>query len=180
MKHILSTLILISTLPTLAFQGGVSGGGGNIISPVFPNSPVSAETAEHIVYGSHTILKKYINRKLLAYKNKQLSEKQYQIFLPIFNSSKNIETIINTVRVLVPDEHSCWDAQKNPVDGSTITNDPNSICISAYNIATKVDVSDIPAQASALMLHEYGELAGLNEVQAVQAQTEVLNELRGQ
>jgi hypothetical protein len=178
MRLLLSFLLALVVLPAFSFEGGVSGGGGNIIAPKAPQYPVDPETAEHMVYHSHDLLKNYVAHKKSAFKNNQLSVQQRQVFAPIFNSPQSIESVIKNVRLDVEDDEACWDTQHQAVDGSTITRDHNSICISAYNLANKTEESDIPPQAAALMLHEYSELIGLSEDQAVRVQTIVLSELR--
>ena len=173
-------LVFWAALPAsaLPLQGGVSGGGGNLIAPKPPIAYVDPETTKQIVYHSVDTLIDYVNAKKISYANGVLPPEQEKAFAPIFTSSKSIEDVIASTRLYVSDEHSCWDSAHQAVDGSTVTPEPDSICISAYNIANKTDASDIPPQAVALMLHEYSELVGLSETQAVQAQLSALQELR--
>jgi len=108
-----------------------------------------------------------------------MTPEQIIAFAPVFNSEKNIESVMTEVRMYVKDHSTCRDADQKPVDGSIVNPVPDSICISAFNIANKTDAADIPPQSTALILHEYGELIGLTEAQAVMLQTLVLEELRG-
>lgn len=178
MKHMISLLILMTALSTWAREGGVSGGGGNMLSPKAPSRPVNAETAEHMILQARTILKNYIHEKKYAFRTGTLSSEQIDAFAPVFNSEQNVEDVIHSTRLHINEKYSCWDENRRPVDGSTITPTPNSICISARNIANKADISDITPQSVALMLHEYSELVGLSEEQAVKAQSTALSELR--
>ncbi|MGZ3772065.1 MAG: hypothetical protein ACXVCY_08185 [Pseudobdellovibrionaceae bacterium] len=178
MRILISVLGVMIMGPVLAFQGGVSGGGGNLISPKAPSSLVSPDTVEQMIHHSRWTLFNYISLKRTAFKNNQLPEQQVRIFAPIFQSNINIEEIMNNVQVHVEERKSCHDYAHRSVDGSTLSEHPNSICISAYNIAAKADSSDIPPQSAALILHEYSELVGLSEEQAIRAQQVVLDELR--
>lgn len=178
MKYMISLLVLMTTLSAGAREGGVSGGGGNMLSPKTPNHPVNPETAEHLILEARHILVRYIQEKKEAFQAGALSSEEMDAFEPVFNSERNVENTIRTARLHINEKHSCWDENRQPVDGSTITTTPNSICISARNIANKADVSDITPQSAALMLHEYSELVGLSEDQAVKAQSAALSELR--
>jgi hypothetical protein len=179
MRFLLSLIFLFSGVSASASRGGVSGGGGNMISPRAPSKPVSLHTAERLVYHAREALLSYVNKKRIAFEKGQLGPEQALAFAPIFNAGQKIETVISEAQLHVAERHSCWDENHQPVDGSTITPVPDAICISAFNISRKADVSDIPPQSAALMLHEYSELIGLDEEQAVQAQTKALEELRG-
>lgn len=179
MKYLMSLLILITVIPAWSFEGGVSGGGGNTISPRAPSYPVDPETAEHMIYQARGVLRNYLMTKKQAYLVGALPIEQMAAFAPVFSAKQKVEDTIENAQLHVSDRHACKDKNDKPVDGSTITPTPNSICISAYNIAHKVDISDITPQSAALMLHEYGELVGLSEDQAVKIQSAALSELRG-
>lgn len=159
-------------------HGGVSGGGGNVIDPREPDRYLDPEEAEGIVESSHSIFYKYIVNKKKMFHSNQLNQTQSEVFRPVFEAPRDIIETIHKVRVHVEDDHSCWDAQKRPVDGSIFSKKDNSICISAFNLAQKAHVEDIPHQSAALMLHEYSELVGLSEEEAVQVQVEALSDLR--
>ncbi|MBS1971082.1 MAG: hypothetical protein JSU04_12280 [Bdellovibrionales bacterium] len=179
MKYLMSLLLLITVNSAWSFEGGVSGGGGNTLSPRAPSYPVDPETAEHMIYNARGVLKNYLTLKKQAYLVGALPIEQMAAFAPVFSAKARVEDTIEKAHLHVSDRHACKDENNNPVDGSTITPTPNSICISAYNISRKVDVSDITPQSAALMLHEYGELVGLSEDQAVKVQSAALSELRG-
>ncbi|MGZ3815135.1 MAG: hypothetical protein ACXWRZ_00595 [Bdellovibrio sp.] len=178
MRILFSALGELLVVPALAFQGGVSGGGGNIISPKPPISLATPDAVEQMIHRSRLTLFNYISFKRSAFQKSQLSKQQMSVFAPIFESTLSIEDAIKKIRVHVEKQKSCFDYYNRSVDGSTLSDLPNSICISAYNISAKADSSDIPPQSLALMLHEYSELIGLNEEQAVRAQKVVLKELR--
>ena len=178
MKFLISISLLFLNLSAFAMIGGVSGGGGNMISPKSPVTIANPEAVQQIVYKARNVLYRYVSQKRTAYLNNQLSLSQRAAFAPLFSSNLTIERVISSAHLHVNEHHACWDENHQPVDGSTITPHPDSICISAYNIARKTDVSDIAPQSAALMLHEYGELTGLNEDQAVAIQKAALKDLR--
>jgi hypothetical protein len=180
MKTFSLFILLLSVSPAYAlFQGGVSGGGGNLISPLAPNKPGAPSVAANIIYSSKAKLENYVQQKRRQFELNQLSDSQRQAFAPIFNSKQSIEKLMKNVQVRIADQHSCWDPDRGDVDGSTVSSTANTICISAYRFAKEDAVADMAPQSVALMLHEYGELVGLNEDQAIQAQAAALQELRG-
>lgn len=185
MRFFLTLALYLVSIPTAwalpgLTQGGVSGGGGNILAPKTPLAPVDPEVAEHLVYRSYGLFRIYIQEKQAAFNEGRLPTQEQALFAPIFTSPERVIEVLRNVRVHVADHRPCRDAQSQPVDGSTLSQEPNSICISAFNIARKTELDDIPPQSAALMVHEYGELLGLSEDQAVQVQGAALQELRAQ
>lgn len=167
-----------SAAPLRGFEGGVSGGGGNLLEARTPLKPIHPEVAEKIVHDSYAVFLTYIGQKRKDYFSKKLSPEQQVAFAPIFEAAQEIEAMARNRRMQVDDHSPCWDSNHRPVDGSTLSRLPNSICISAFTIAQKSEVNDIAPQSAALMLHEYGELVGLTETEAVGAQIEALKDLR--
>ncbi len=172
------TSAICSASAAIIFNGGVSGGGGNMISPKPPVSENDPEIVEEIVGKAQTTVLEYIWQKRNEYENNRLPESHRAAFVPLFEADNKIENAVRSTRLHIADEHACWDSQHRPVDGSTVTKDSNSICISAYNIAKKADLSDIHPQSAALMIHEYSELVGLSEEQAIKVQARALEDLR--
>lgn len=175
---LLIAVLAIFPLRAWAWNGGITGGGGNLIEPVAAPVHASPEIAKRIIVRSLASLERYLQEKHSLFMSGDLPGGEEAAFAPIFLSQRSIEDVIENTRLLIPDEHSCRDAGHRPVDGSVVTPEPNAICISAYNIAHKTAPEDIPPQAVALLLHEYSELVGLDEQQAVRAQAAALEEFR--
>ena len=175
---VLVTTWICSTSSAILFEGGVSGGGGNMISPKPPLSANNPEIVEEIVGRSQNTVLNYLWQKRTDFEANRLSASHREAFAPVFENPLRIEDAVRGTRLHIAEERSCWDSQHKPVDGSTFSKEANSICISAYNIAKKADLSDIHPQSVALMIHEYSELIGLSEEQAVKAQAKALEELR--
>jgi hypothetical protein len=184
-------MCLISALPTFAnssfFQensfsgdGGVSGGGGNVISPTPPDRYIDPDHVEHLVKNSVDGVKTYFFESERKYRRGlPVEEKPYQkIYDALFDREINIHEIIKRNFPEVEDSRPCFDLDRNPVDGSFKSNGESEICISAYNLAKKVNIKEMEAQSIALMAHEYVELAGLSDDDAVTFQKKVLKDLK--
>jgi hypothetical protein len=181
-KLFMITVLLISATKTLArhgVEGGISGGGGFVIdpqTPVYPNSPDSVE--ELIKNNGNNILKKYLVGKKQKLDAGQLLGHEIQPIEKLFKTKNNIFTVIHDTHIEVKDEESCFNEKGEPTDGSFFTNQKNAICISAKNIATKVHHEEVQPQSLALMMHEYGEVMGFTDAEAVQLQKIVLDDLK--
>lgn len=90
---------------------------------------------------------------------------------------KNIINAFKKVRIHVESEEPCYTLNGTPADGSIFSEKSNSVCISAKTIAEKVHIEEVPKQAAALSLHEYAEVIGLSEEDAVNLQKRALDEL---
>ena len=100
------------------------------------------------------------------------------LFAKIFSGPQNILEILHIVTPDIEEHKPCFDFDRQPVDASIATLKKNTFCLSAFNIRRKVIESEIPAQTMALAIHEYSEVIGLNEEEAVALQTRVLIELK--
>jgi hypothetical protein len=161
-----------------ALAGGMSAGGGNLIHPIPPTDFVPPHIVAGMIVKSQQRLVDYLTAKKVAFTNDQLDQVQRSAWSPIFTSEKDILYFVSTFRPLILERESCHDSNNNDVDGSVWSLTPDTVCISALNISKKAAANDIPPQATALLLHEYSELIGLSDEQAIQAQSAALNELR--
>lgn len=143
--------------------GGISGGGGNVLPGKAPETLQDPEQVEDEVRESHAIAIDYLSRKISGQTDVQ---------------SIAILELARRVPPHITDDRPCFDSAGNVVDGSNATGRHRGrICISALNLARKVHPTELRAQAAALMIHEYAELAGSDEDQAVQLQTGAFKEL---
>ena len=152
-------------------MGGISGGGGNVLPGKAPDSYQDPEVVEDQVRESRTLVFEYLSQQ----------------------SDERSSAILEAARQVplhIKDDSPCFDAAGNIVDGSVAgiaqperdfgfgPRRHGRVCISALNIARKVHASELRAQAAALLIHEYAELTGSNEDQAVMLQTEAFKSLQ--
>ena len=158
-------------------EGGVSGGGGNVISPMPPDRHLDPEHAEGIIEGTVNHVRTYLYDLELDHKNDRVTSAFKPITEKLFDGKKTILNIIDRIEPDVEDERPCYDGQRKPVDGSIYSHKKNTICISAFNLSKKVHRSQLEDQSTALMIHEYSELVGLSEDEAVLLQKKTLEDL---
>ena len=93
------------------------------------------------------------------------------------DNENNLHEAMEDITIDIQLDRPCYDQNGNVYDGSTYHQIKNSICISAYTIATKCIKEEISIQATALVLHEYSEVVGLSDEDAITLQKEVLSDL---
>ena len=158
-------------------EGGVSGGGGNVLNPTPPSRSIDEETAEHLVKSSYRYVKILVQEKFQKMATGNLNQEDFKIYAKILRGPKDIFAVIDQVRPKVEEEKPCYDLARKPVDASIVSKTPNTFCVSSYSLAKKVDAEEIPLQSSALMIHEYSEIMGLSEQEAVELQAKALEDL---
>jgi hypothetical protein len=175
---ILSLGVSFGSIAKAKPQGGVSGGGGNVIDARPPDKYTSPEVVENIVESMPVKVIRYLHLQLDALKNGNLSDSAAKAYTSLFNAPANVFQVVQNIDVRIEDHRPCRDRYDQPVDGSIFSKHSDEICISGFNISTKVHDSEIHPQAFALLIHEYSEVAGLDEDSAVALQTQVLKELK--
>ncbi|MBC7538663.1 MAG: hypothetical protein H7281_07570 [Bacteriovorax sp.] len=174
----LAALTYILSLSAHA-AGGVSGGGGNLISPIVPLEKQDPREIRHIIRGSKDLLKNFVDAKYALYLSGSMDFQSLRLYSALFADSKhNLHEVMEKITIDIPLDKPCYDNQGQSFDGSTVDQTSYSICISAFNIAQKCDENQVPLQATALIFHEFSEVAGLSDEDAITLQTEVLNELK--
>ncbi|GIL17947.1 MAG: hypothetical protein FMNOHCHN_03599 [Ignavibacteriaceae bacterium] len=159
-------------------MGGVSGGGGNVINPMPPERNLDPEVAEDIIENSVAHVQTYLADLERTHRSPNSDTELKQLYKKIFDGPQSIHRVVQQVEPKVEETRPCYDAQAKPVDGSIYSRKRNTICISAYTLSQKVHEAEIQDQSIALMLHEYGELVGLSEDEAVLLQKKALEDLR--
>lgn len=177
----LSLLTISSVLATLQVyaSGGVSGGGGNLISPTAPTEKQDPREMRNIIRGSKHLLQKFVNAKYVLYKNGSMDYESLRLYSVLFaDSENNIHEVMEELNLEIPLDKPCYDSEGNIFDGSTFGQKEHSVCISAYSIAQKCDKNEVPRQATALIFHEFSEVSGLSDEDAITLQKQVLAELK--
>lgn len=180
MKKVLFHLfcIVLSVLTAVhagAADGGISGGGGNVICPRPPDGyQENPKHVDRVIVDSRSILRDYLYEKETRMKKGALPPREAQNFALLFQSQRHIQDAITKIQLQLEDDEPCFDRQGLPVDGSVRPLDRGRICVSSFNLAAKVHPNQIEAQATALLLHEYSEAVGVSEGKAVEIQKKAL------
>ncbi len=158
-------------------DGGMSGGGGNVLPGKLPDAPLDPEEAEDQVKASRHTAVDYLTSFKEKYQQGALPSDQASLAQKAFSKGRDLLTISRTYRTDVEDDSPCFDFSGSPVDGSIRGERPNEICISSHSIAKKVHQSEIKAQSAALMIHEFSEVIGFSEDEATALQVQVYTDL---
>jgi len=81
------------------------------------------------------------------------------------------------VNIAIETDDACYDRKHLPFDERTMGAQPNTICMSALSLSRRVEVDMMPVETTALLLHEYSEVVGLSDPQAVLAQTMIYRDM---
>ena len=174
----LSILVVLFSMQTHA-AGGVSGGGGNLISPVAPTEKQDPKEIKNIINGSDCLLKRFLKAQHSLYTNGKLDVESQRLYTGLFSDKENnIDELLESISLDIPIDKPCFDNVGNAFDGSTFSPKNHSICISAYSIAIKSGKNDVLHQAPALILHELSELTGLSDDDAILLQKQALDEMK--
>lgn len=178
----LFTLILVS-ITSLVVQarfgldGGMSGGGGNVMTPQAPDQYTSPEYVDQFIKrGGIQTLKTYLSDKKERLAQGALPGSEIGTFEKLFQ--KDIFGSMQEARLMVEEKSTCYDSNGQPVDGNFYLQKRYAICISALNIVRKVHRSEIKPQTLALLMHEYSESLGFTENEAQEIQKIVLDDLK--
>ena len=169
MKQVSIAAVLFLVTQSL-LAGGVSGGGGHVINPSTPETYQDPKQIEEMIKCTIKPVQAYLLKKHAEYQYGLLPADQAKAFGKVFTAPKSIHEAFKKVKMDVPDEQSCFDYDNQPVDGSIFHENKRQVCISAKNIADKVRIDEVKAQSGALIIHEYSEIVGLNEEEAVELQ----------
>lgn len=174
-KHQILLLAAVGLLAGIrAFaEGGVSGGGGHLLFPVQGKSPLPRSAVERELAAVHGRVVSYLVNKEQQLRRGELPAGERAVFEPLFQQPRDVIGISARTSLDFEDDHPCFDSAAAPADASTISDHANSICVSSFTIAKKVDPRNLGAESAAILVHEFSELAGFGEEEAVKLQTQV-------
>lgn len=180
MKFALVLSSLVCSLASApASAGGVSGGGGNLISPTAPTEKQDPREIRNIILGSQHLLKKFINAKYALYSAGSMDYDSLRLYSVLFaDNDDNLHETMEEIKLDIKLDKPCYDSTGKMFDGSTFNEKRHTVCISAFTIAEKSSKYEVPKQATALIFHEYSELVGLSDEDAITLQKQVLEELK--
>jgi hypothetical protein len=156
-----------------AFAGGVSGGGGNLLHPIQPREPMPTSEVFHEIESMQGRLVVYFEGKLEEFREGELPVEERELFGSLFRLERNVIDLAASTSLLFNSDAPCMDLSESPVDASTVSLRANSICVSSFSISHRVDPKILGAESAAILAHEFSELAGFDESQAVRLQAAV-------
>ena len=170
--------LIASHTPWAQAVGGFSGGGGNVMFAVAPTRPMPIPAVEQAVVKARAVLISYLASRRTLSARQHLSPREQESLRILFNAPQPILEIVLKTRIGLVTASPCFDEMGGMFDASTLGWSGGSICVSTTNLALKVSASEMHAQTAALLLHEFSEVAGLSDEQAIKVQATNLNVLR--
>jgi hypothetical protein len=158
--------------PPLYPAGGVSGGGG------FFYKPYSPKEFEHEIDGEALFLNAFDSLKKIAANFSEKNKSELPEDVKAFLSNKDLFAHLKSIEPVVHSVGACFDENYQEVDGSLYSFVPHTICLSSFNLIRKVDEEDMTPQVYGILFHEYSELIGYTEKQAVKLQESIIRHLR--
>ncbi|MGZ3691711.1 MAG: hypothetical protein ACXVAX_09415 [Pseudobdellovibrio sp.] len=160
-------------------EGGISGGGGSVIDPHIPCETQDPQQVASLILQTRPLFRRYLLYKFDQLQKNQLTAEEKRLFDKMTNSDPaGFVNQLEHYNVQVDDKSPCFTSDRRPVDGSIFSSQPNSFCISASSIAQKVHMSEVVPQSAALMVHEFSEVRGLDEDEAVEMQKTAIKDLQ--
>ncbi len=160
LNTLLAGLLATLSLAHAENVGGVGSGGGGTL----PAETVSPSEITMIVAESRPLLRLAFNRLETYYYSDPAA------FQKLYGGPVTIHELVKTHGIWIEDENPCLDANGDAKDASIYSSNPGHICLSSFTITAKLAQSEGFRQIFALLAHEYGHLAGLDEAQAVNLQ----------
>ncbi|MDD4974825.1 MAG: hypothetical protein PHY93_10770 [Bacteriovorax sp.] len=164
---ILGLTFLISSSCTPAkylstkFNGGVDGGGGEILKV---KEVTNKEVEEVIAKKAKPALSLFfIGNEKFINSNKE----EYQNLYP------QIYSLLASTSIEVRMDRPCYDHEGKQKDGSIYASSPNTICISPFLMSPKLNQFTYEAEIFGLIAHELSHLAGFDENEAIMLQNDV-------
>lgn len=159
-------------LPTLLFAGGNTGGmdpGGGGTLPAFP---ISIQEVANIALEAKPEVLYFFNDYEWRYKDQSPSP----LYQKLFKGQTTVQEVLKKLRIEVLSDRACKNSINEDVDGSIHASKFNTICISAFRIAQKIDKAAAKRELLALIAHETTHFMGANESEAVSLQQDFVSQ----
>ena len=175
-KIILITTLLLSEI---LFAGGnigrnlgVDGGGGGMDSGgggTLPTQPASIYDIQDIAQESKPVLLYLLN----SYEWLRKYDQEQPYYKKLFSGNQKAQEVLKDLRLEVRLDKPCFTSNGTEVDASIYGLKPNTICLSAFRIAPKLDKAIAKREVQALLMHEVSHFLGATEEEATKFQQEI-------
>lgn len=149
-------------------DGGISAGGGGTL----PTNPIPQYRVTELVGGAKRLLRLYYNYSRHFRDQPLTSNEKY------FYGENNLSTQLEKTDIEILENKACLNKFGKEVDASIYASRPNTICISAFNIAPKIIEETAGKEISALLTHELSHFLGASEEEATDLQKWTLIRLK--
>lgn len=174
-RHLVASLIFIASLAAHAApEGGMSGGGGNVIAEEPVSKAVPVELTAKIVRHAFSHVVPYLEYKAEKLQKGEAVPNEIRMLL----TKSHVRTIAAQNPPQVLTQKPCLDGEQTEFDATNDISRPAVVCVSALRISKRLERDEIEAQSVALLIHEYSELVGFDDQDAIQIQRAVLSDFR--
>lgn len=158
--------------PAPAAKGGVDTGGGNAVDN--SNQHPTMEQISEAVGQSRKIITYFLNRTFIL--SSEPSEQSPIDF--VRSHRKEFQAVLQDVHIQLRTDKPCDDADGTSTDGSVANMPKNVVCISAFNLQSKLSVTNYQPQVQALVMHEISHWVGADEAMAQSVQRMAMEAFR--
>lgn len=137
-------------------EGGIGAGGGGTL----PANPIAKYKVVEILGNAKRFLRVYLNHERYWFHSEIIDNKKY------YFGEKNLSTQLESTDIEILEDKPCFDKFGNAVDASIHASRPNTICMSAHQIAPKLIEENANKEIIALLVHELAHFLGANEKEA--------------
>jgi hypothetical protein len=154
-------------------DGGASGGGGFFLQSQPDATPAPIAHPEAIVNKAYGYI-----LSIAESGERGMHFKDAPAVLAKFLANSELGETLEVIKPLGHASGPCLNKYHEEVDGSIYSFAPNTVCISTFNLAEKVAAQDQFPQTAGILVHEYAEVMGHTEPEAIQLQTLMIDYIR--
>ncbi len=156
----LSLIFLFLSHGAQAEIGGITGGGGGTTNP----SPVGQPLVRRAVADSRMLLQAHLQARAWHWETVIKPNGHVDEDLKfLFDRPDDAFYYLERIKIEVRSNDNCYDAKKNPVDGSIYADQPGAICISSKSLGAKLSELNFEFETAALVMHEIVHQMGGDE-----------------
>lgn len=164
-----------------ALAGGTVGNGGDSI----PSELASVEQIQGALNNSPLLIRLWLNSvdRRMNPGLFEFQQSEANLAVPkgagkLFLDDKAIFNSLGNLNIIFKKNSSCTMSGDGKHDGSAVSTEPFTICISGFSLSKKLTQLDFRVQTEALILHEISHLMGADEDEAVSVQNAYLKEMQ--
>lgn len=172
-KIILLSLFIVSFHDLHA--GAVSGGGGNT---GLSAAPITTYHIKRVVVDHAAVITMaWLNAKKSFFDRGSTQQQSQSAFYKLFKNDNAIFDFLNQIKIEVRATGPCYDGNGVAHDGSIFASETQAICISSFNLASKLNKSNYAPETIALIIHEISHFFEMTEEEADEIQMIAIQDL---